>query len=349
MMEKQYSIVDRDYSDLELVANQGTFQKIKLTEQSKGNMDLKFANYRADSNKVVSVPTEAKSDDDKQISSEIITVANKSYEYSTVSKNKRKPIKVTDFMEKQMIKGYVENSQKLDVGSIDKELIANEVNDSFDKIADKEELNVINHIEETSVEPEDDINKDLELDLDVQESIEKDTIVPEIKDYFAENKDLFIDERKFEKPVSHEIVETRFEEPVVHESERYREVSDSIDGFSVDELNNLRKALQSERKRREELTKELEEREVAAAATKKELEQVTRMREEKINELKAFKEDIKRNNENLESQTRKVEERRQENISRIHNMYDTIADIDDMLGGDSARSRSEIGSSRRIA
>ena len=349
MMEKQYSIVDRDYSDLELVANQGTFQKIKLTEQSKGNMDLKFANYRADSNKVVSVPTEAKSDDDKQISSEIITVANKSYEYSTVSKNKRKPIKVTDFMEKQMIKGYVENSQKLDVGSIDKELIANEVNDSFDKIADKEELNVINHIEETSVEPEDDINKDLELDLDVQESIEKDTIVPEIKDYFAENKDLFIDERKFEKPVSHEIVETRFEEPVVHESERYREVSDSIDGFSVDELNNLRKALQSERKRREELTKESEEREVAAAATKKELEQVTRMREEKINELKAFKEDIKRNNENLESQTRKVEERRQENISRIHNMYDTIADIDDMLGGDSARSRSEIGSSRRIA
>lgn len=346
-MEKQYSIVDRDYSDLELVGNQGTFQKIKLTEQSKENMDSKFANYRVDSNKKAEQKVEENVVENDMVNHEIITLNNKNYEYTTALKSKRKPIKVTELMEKQMIKGYVANSQKVDVNDINRETIAEEVNNSFDSINDREELNVINPIEE---EIKEDRKDDLELNLDIKEHIPEESIVPEIKDYFAENKNIFIDESKIDTPVAHEIIETRFEEPVVHEAKGYREMSDSIDGFSTEELNNLRRALQNERKRREELTKELEEREVAAAATKRELEQVTRMREEKISELKAFKEDIKRNNENLESQTRKVEESRQENISKIHSMYDTIADIDDMLGGNSTKDRSsssEIGVSRR--
>lgn len=103
-------------------------------------------------------------------------------------------------------------------------------------------------------------------------------------------------------------------------------------GISIEDLEQLRRALDAERNKSKELKRELEEKRIKEAEATREAERAEQAKQEKLrfvnDALNAYKEE----NERLINESRQLDESAQQKISKKQQAMSTIASLNEMIG-----------------
>ncbi len=373
-MEQQYELVDRNVDgigDTNSSETKGVIEKIKLTEQSENNMDASYSKVIMKNENDVKEETNTtivEETRDNQDDSNYNMVGFK----PSYLKNSERAIKFAEEMVNNTKKSYDKSIPEVKVEGVDSERMMNTVESGFDfyninqeenkdaeTTVDAEEsieyepFEINDEVQENSAldnlvdESESDVqlnNTESTEDSILSDSVES-SIIPEIRNYFAENK---LDDSINEGAISENIGEE-----AMLESDLYSKISDSLDNedniVTIDDLNELRQALQNERNRKNQLTRELEQKQFAQAEAEREMEEAERTKQEKIQlvneELAAYRKE----NDDLKTQTMQIEEQTKEQISKRRDAMNYISLLDQMMTDTSSYSNSSSEKGARKA
>ena len=162
-------------------------------------------------------------------------------------------------------------------------------------------------------------NKESEKNEEVSTDSKGSMIVPEIKAFFENSA------------IDHILGNESTVEQ--EKSDLYKDATATLNDSSttIDDLERLRRALEEERNKKDKLTKELEEKRLAAEIAEKEAEKAEKEKQEKIQLVNDELAQYKKANEALQSQTKQIEEVTQQKISRRQNAMNYIASLDEMI------------------
>lgn len=372
-MEQQFEIVDRDYNErFEGVTSRdrGITEKIKLTEQSRNNMDNRYEKTIGQKDNEKSANTiETKNNENVENNMELINVDLPEYEVSHVIPTSKKAIKFAEYMVENTDNKYSEVVPRVSVENVDVDEIEDTVSESFDfyninqpeetestidsienyepiesydeQVSEESTLdNLVNSQEEnvgneTYYAGEEEITPSIEDNKQSQYTEEtvdpSDNIIPEIQDYFSSHDiDGSISDEIDDTIVEQEANDMPYEQSDV---DLYNEVSNSIESESatIEDLDKLRQALQSERAMNVRLTQELEEKQMAAAQAEREEQEAVKEQEAKIIEFNDELNAIRNENAGLKRQTQIIEEQTQKTNSNVINIRDYVSALDRIM------------------
>ena len=308
---------------------------------------------------------------------ELQTLKARELRYSKrIDKSCRRALKVAAFMENNIISKFVRYiKSKIDVSDINNNAIATMIDREFNNptpeneatIEEKNEVSAINNPEVPAI----DVDSFYHMTKD--QIIQDDLSVPKVEVPIIEKKEEIDEvyelgnstsEDEIEKPRDRGIYETDTEyndylngfygqkngmlnnENNQNNQDLYAMVSKTLvnGNTTIDDLERLRSALETERNTKSQLTRELEEKRMEAAVAQKEAEEAEKEKQAKIrlvnDELAAYREE----NERLKAKTKEVVDETQRKISMRQETMNYIDSLNQMIGSQAVNVRNNENS-----